>query len=106
MSNNTLEETVVNDEHAQTIVQTMYDGQVGAGYVRFCECKVSKTEDLTEKTKHGLLYDWDESGTHVVGLEILHFPVEGMRFSPLSVDLACTQLSNNQKKAMLAKFVK
>lgn len=93
-------------EHAQGISQTMYDGTANAGYVRFCECKVNRTDDLLKNTKHQLLCDWDESGTHIVGLEILHFPVEGFRLNPLSVDLAYTKLSDAQKQAVLARFIK
>lgn len=94
------------DTHANSIVQTMYDGSVGAGYVKFCDCPVGRTTDLTQTTKYRFLYDVDEKIDHVVGLEILHFPVQGMSSSNLSADLALTELSNVQKQAVMNRFLK
>lgn len=102
MTNNNLLST---EDHAQEIIQTHYDGQAGAGYLKFCNCKHGRTEDMMDETTHGLLYDWDETGTHVIGLEILNFPIGGLMKGPLSADLTRTKLSESQKKAVLDKFI-
>lgn len=98
-------ENTLENNHADAIIQSHYDGQSGAGYLKFCNCRNGKTEDLMETTIHTMLYDWDESGSHVVGLEILNFPVGGLLKRPLAIDLALTQLSEKQKTAVLNKFV-
>lgn len=95
-----------NDDHAQEIIQTHYDGQAGAGYLKFCTCKYGHTEDLLAETTHGFLTDWDEKETHIIGLEILNFPLGGLKKAPLSTDLASTELSEKQKESIMTKFVK
>jgi hypothetical protein len=102
MNTSTLPST---EDHAQEIIQTSYDGQAGAGYLKFCTCRNGRTEDLMQETTHGMLTDWDETGTHVIGLEILNFPLGGLMRSPLAVDLALTKLSEDQKTAVLNKFL-
>lgn len=102
MNNNTLLST---EDHAHEIIQTHYDGQAGAGYLKFCTCKNGRTENKMDETIHGMLYDWDITETHVIGLEILNFPIGGLMKGPLSVDLALTELSENQKQAVLNKFL-
>lgn len=91
--------------HADEIIQSHYDGQSGAGYLKFCNCPNGRTEDLMQTTIHNMLYDWDESGSHVIGLEILNFPVGGLMKRPLAIDLALTQLSEKQKTSVLNKFL-
>lgn len=95
----------VEENHAEGIIQSHYDGQSGAGYLKFCNCRNGRTEDLMEKTVHNMLCDWDESGSHVIGLEILNFPIGGLMKRPLAGDLALTQLSEQQKTAVLTKFL-
>jgi hypothetical protein len=103
MSNNAL---TVNENHAQQIIQTMYDDEAGAGYVKFCDCPNGGTTDRMMETKHGLIYDWDEKKTHVSGMEITFFPKEGLREGPLGADLTVTELSEAQKEAVLSRFLK
>lgn len=93
------------ENHAGSIIQSHYDGQSGAGYLKFCNCPNGKTEDLMDKTVHTMLYDWDKAGSHVIGLEILNFPIGGLMKGPLSGDLALTELSEPQKVAVLSKFL-
>lgn len=102
MTNNNLLPT---ENHADEIIQTHYDGQAGAGYLKFCNCNHGRTEDMMDETTHAMLCDWDETGTHIIGLEILNFPIGGLVKGPLTIDLATTNLSENQKQAVLDKFI-
>jgi hypothetical protein len=95
-----------DENHAQEIIQTHYDGQAASGYIQFCNCNNGRTEDLMDTTTHAMLYDWDETGTHVKGLEILNFPSGAFMRGSLGSDLALTKLSENQKSAVLNKFIK
>lgn len=97
-------DSAVNDDHATTIIQTMYDGEAGAGYVKFCECPTGGTTDRMMETAHGLLYDWDEKNSHVSGLEITNFPKNGLREGSFGADLAKTELSETQKTIVLNRF--
>jgi hypothetical protein len=92
--------------HAQEIIQSQYDGQSGAGYLKFCSCKYGGTESLMDETVHQMLYDWDETGSHVIGLEILNFPLGGFMKRPLAGDLALTQLSEKQITSVMEKFLR
>lgn len=98
-------EFISEENHASTIVQSHYDGQSGAGYLRFCNCPNGRTEDLMDSTVHSMLYDLDKEGNHVIGLEILNFPIGGLMKGPLAGDLALTKLSEKQKTAVLDKFL-
>lgn len=94
-----------DENHAGSIIQSHYDGQSGAGYLKFCSCPNGRTEDIMDKTVHNMLFDWDTSGSHVIGLEILNFPLGGLMRGPLAGDLALTKLSVPQKNAVLGKFL-
>jgi hypothetical protein len=97
---------ILNTEnHAQEIIQTQYDGQSGAGYLKFCDCKNGDTESLMDETVHQMLFDWDETRTHVIGLEILNFPLGKIMKNPLSGDLAQTKLSDGQKASVMERFL-
>lgn len=108
MSTNTVPEETepMLDNHATTIKQTMYDTQIDAGYFTFCGCKTGATENLISKSIYSILCDMDETGTHVVGLEILSFPQEGFRRGALDADLALSPLSTKQKAAITAKLIR
>lgn len=93
------------ENHAQEIIQSQYDGQSGAGYLKFCDCNNGGTESLMEETVHQMLYDWDENRTHVIGLEILNFPVGTLKRGPLGSDLTFIPLSENQKTSVLNRFL-
>lgn len=94
-----------NSSHSDTIKRTMYDTRINTGYLTFCKCKVGRTDNLISRTNYSILCDLDETGTHVVGLEILGFPTEGFRRSWLDADLSLSHLSTEQKAAVTQKLI-
>ena len=94
----------IDEDHAEEIIQSLYDGQAQAGYLKFCNCRNGGTVNLMNTTAHSMLYDWDETQSHVIGLEILNFPLGISMKTVLAGDLALTKLSDKQKTAVLTKF--
>ena len=99
-------------DHCAKVIDSSYDPEAKAGYLRFCECPYGRTVDDGWGRRHYRLL-WDVNldydnirGDHVIGMEIINYPPDGFNEEQLAADLAETGLSEEQRESALRELLK